>query len=249
MHAAKHGLVGGHVAFDEGDVVLARDLALIAVGLEMAVFGRQVGDRHALDRLLVAAPVADQVGDGHDLHAVLRRKLDQFRGAHHRAVLAHDLAAQAALFHPREAHQVHRGLGVAGADEHAALAGLEREHMARPAEVGRGRLRRNAFHRRDGALDRGDARGRGDMVDGHGEGRVVVVGVVGDHLVEVEAVGIDLAHRHADQSLAVGGHEVDVVRRREAGGADQVAFVLARGVVDDDDDVALAQFFEGFFYC
>ena len=213
----------------------------------MAEFARQVGDRDAFDGLFVAAPIADQVGDGDGFHTVLRGEFEQLRRAHHRAVFPHDFAAEAAFFHAREVHQVHRCLRMAGADQDAALARLQREHVPRTAEIGGGGVRRDALDRRDGALDSGNAGGGGDMVDGDGKSRMVVVRVAVDHLVEAQFFGEGLIHRHADQAFAVGGHEIDVLRRRVAGGAHQVAFVFPFGVVDDDDDASQLQLFQSFF--
>ena len=82
------------------------------------------------------------------------------------------------------------------------------------------------------------------MVDAHGEGGLVVVGVLGDHLLKAELVRQIAAHRHADEALGHAGHQVDVGLGGELGGADHVAFVFAVGVVHHDDDVAGTQLVE-----
>ena len=68
------------------------------------------------------------------------------------------------------------------------------------------------------------------------ERRLVVVG----HRAQAELVGALLGEAEADQPARVGRHEVDRVGRRELRGDRQVAFVLAVGIVDDDDEPALA---------
>ncbi|MGY4517196.1 hypothetical protein ACVWWW_002764 [Lysobacter sp. HA18] len=52
--------------------------------------------------------------------------------------------------------------------------------------------------------------------------------------------------RHAHQPPRMRDHEVDVLRPHEFRGHDQVAFVLAILVVDDDDHSAGADFFQQF---
>ena len=66
----------------------------------------------------------------------------------------------------------------------------------------------------------------------------MVICIFADHLGQTELMGIFDAHGHADQALAVAGHEVHVFCRAVLGGADEVAFVFAVRVIGDDDDVA-----------
>ena len=56
-----------------------------------------------------------------------------------------------------------------------------------------------------------------------------------EHRRQVEPVGVGLGHRHADVAGGVADHERHELGRRELGGEDQVALVLAVLVVDDDD--------------
>ena len=100
--------------------------------------------------------------------------------------------------------------------------------MARTAEVfGTGRFF-SAFAGRQGAFDSRDARRRVDVVDGNSEGRFVVICIFADHLGQAELMGIFDAHGHADQALAVAGHEVHVFCRAVLGGADEVALRFSR---------------------
>src|SRR5207237_10130313 len=57
-----------------------------------------------------------------------------------------------------------------------------------------------------------------------------------DHLATAEAAGVLLRERHAYQAAAVLGDEIDLVRRDEFGGEDEVALVLAVLVIDQDHD-------------
>ena len=55
-----------------------------------------------------------------------------------------------------------------------------------------------------------------------------------------------LRQRQADQAAAFAHHEVDVFGPHLLGGHDEIAFVLAILVVDDDDHAAGADLFEDF---
>ncbi len=73
---------------------------------------------------------------------------------------------------------------------------------------------------------------------GDGEGRRVGRIVFRHHGVEVEALGLFLRHRRADDAGGVAHDEGHLFRRAVDGGDDQVAFVLAVVVVGDDNDLA-----------
>ena len=174
-------------------------------------------------------------------------ELDEFGRAHHRAVVGHDLAAQAAGREAREAAQVDGGFGVAVAHEHAARLGAQREHVAGTAEVLGTGVEAKGGERRVGALEGGDARRRLDVVDAHREGGLVVVGVLRDHRRKAEPVAELARHGHADEAAAVDGHEVDVLGRGELARTDEVAFVFTIGIVGDEDDLAGAKVFKRLF--
>ncbi len=218
-----------------GQLLLERDRR------ELAVLGRQPDGGAALDELLVAAAVLDEVGDGDHLQAVPLAVRDQVRDTGHRPVVVHDLADDAARIQAGEPCEVDGGLGLADALEHAAGLRAQREHVARLHEVVRRRIGmdrdldrvaavggrdagRHAFARLDADRERGAER------------RLVVVG----HRAQRELVGALLGEAEADQPARVRRHEVDRLGRRELRGDRQVAFVLAVGIVDDDDHPPLA---------
>ena len=227
-------------------MLLAGDVVHEAVDGELAVVGGELGHGLLAHVVVMHAAVVLELLDAHEDDAELLGKGGQLGGAHHRTVLAHDLAAQATLLHAGVAQQVDGGLGVAVALQHAAGTGDEREHVAGPAEILGTRTLLHDLAGGVAALGRADA-GRGvHVVDRHGEGGLVVVGVVGHHGVELQAGGDLGAHRHADEALRLARHEVDVGLRGILRGADEVALVLAVGVVHHDDDVAGAQLVKRF---
>ena len=247
MHAAQDILAVPDLSFDQRDVMLAGNIIDVAEHLETAVGCRQVSGSFLYDVLLVHPQVILQLPDRDEFHIILFGQLPQRRRPHHRPVFGHDLAADAALRHARQPQQVDCRLRVAVPHEHAAVTGDQRENMARPSQVSGFRGCVRAFHHRQGALVRGNARRCVDVVHRYGECRVVVVRVLRDHGRESQPVRHFRAHRRADQALGVRRHEIDVLLRRELGRADHVALVLAVGVVRDKDDLSFSELFDGLF--
>ena len=133
------GAVGAEVAADEGDVAFAAvHFALVGDHAELAVAGLDAGLAGADDVALVAQAVADELGDGENLEAVLAAEGDEVGDAGHFAVVAHDFADDAGGGEAGEAGQIDGGLGLAGADQNAAAARAQREDVAGTGEVGGG---------------------------------------------------------------------------------------------------------------
>ena len=166
---------------------------------------------------------------------------DEVGHAGHRPVLVHDLADDAGRVQAGEPGEVDGRLGLAG-------AASTPPSRARSGKTWPGLTRSCGVDVRvDCDLDRARAVGGGDAgghalagLDRHrergAERRLVVLG----HLAQAELVAALLGQAEADQAARVRGHEVDRLGRRELGGDDEVALVLAVGVVDDDDELAVA---------
>ena len=121
VHAHEHVVRAGDLALDERDVVLVVDER--AVADDGRTSPKPVGSRRrddALDELVVAAAVGDQVGDRDHLQPVPGAVALEVRHARHRAVVVHDLADHAGGREAGEPREVDRRLGLAGALEHAA---------------------------------------------------------------------------------------------------------------------------------
>ncbi len=195
--------------------------------------------------MLVAQPVGDEVLDGADLETVPLRKGDEVRHARHGAVVVHDLADHRRRIETGKARQIHRRFGMSGADQHAALARHEREHVAGRDDIG-GALR-CVDRRGDGARPVGRRDAGGDAVarfDRLGEGGAVARTVATDHRFELELGGAGAGERQANQAATVARHEVDRVGRRHLRGNDEVALVLALLCVDEHDHAAVAHVFQ-----
>ena len=99
---------------------------------------------------------------------------DEVGQTRHGAVVVHDLADHAGGREAGEPGDVHGGLGVAGAHQHAAIARHQREHMARRDDVAGVLGRVDGDGDGAGAVMRRDA-GRDALarLDRHGEGGAV----------------------------------------------------------------------------
>ena len=171
------------------------------------------------------------------------RVVDQLWQPGHRAVVVLDFADHPGWIEPRQPRQIDGGLGMPRPLEHAPGAGPKGKHVTRTPEVCR------AGGRMDGHLDRagpvfgGDARTHAVLrsgVDADGERRLVAVGVAIHHQRQIEPIQPLPLHRQADQTPRLGGHEVDLLRGGELGGADHIAFVFPVFIVDDDDRFPVA---------
>src|SRR5690606_27125994 len=182
-----------------------------------------------LHLLLVATPVRDQVRDGDEGQPVGGGELRQLVAAGHLADVppGHHLAQHAGRPQAGQPGQVHGGLGVTGAAQHPTVAGTQRHHVARPGEVGGGRVR--VGQQADGARPVGGGDAGGDAVPGVHRDRVrgaarVLVGVV--HRRQVEPVAVGGGQRGADVPGRVPDGEVEQFGGGVLGGEDEVALVL-----------------------
>ena len=71
-------------------------------------------------------------------------------------------------------------------------------------------------------------------------------GIVGDLHLELEFTGTVFGDRCAEDATAVAHHEVHLLGGNLFSGDDEVAFVLAVLIVDDDKEFTTAEVFEGF---
>ena len=173
----------------------------------------------------------------------LPRELGEFGHACHGAVLVHDFADDAGGRQPGDAGEIDRGLGVAGAHEHAARPRAQRKHVPGAREISRLRRRIDGRPNRP----RPDPRRRSrcwcrpsPRCDTH-------IAVSRRDELSATSSGISSASSRsgvigqADQPAPVPRHEVDGLRRHLRRRHRQVAFVLAILVVDDDDHLTGAE--------
>lgn len=248
VDADEDGFVFFPGAFEDGEVGFGAGGVGVGADAEVAVFGGEVHFDFAVDEAFVFHPVLDEVFDGDDFEFVLLGDFEELGQAGHGAVGVHDFDEDAGGFEAGEDGEVGGGFGVAGTAEDAAGFGAEGEDVAGAGEVIGLAVGVDEVLDGFGAVVGGDAGGAAvaDEVDRDGEGGFVVGGIAGDHEFEAEAVAHGFGHGHADESAAVGGHEVDDLGGDVSGGGDEVAFVFAVFVVHDDDEFAFLDVGDGF---
>ena len=195
----------------------------------------------------MAAAVGDQVGDRDHLQPVPRAVAGEIADPRHRAVVVHHLADHPRRVQPRQAREIDRRLGLAGALEHAAGAGLQREDVAGLHEIARVGLGVDRHLDRARAIVRGDARRHAlARLDRDRERRLERRFVLGRHQLQAQLLAALGGQRQADQPAPLLGHEVDRLGRRELRGQRQVALVLAVLVVAHDDHPPRADLLQRF---
>jgi hypothetical protein len=237
---------GPQVAHHDRDVLEAVVTIAVAEHGELAGLGREPGLPGAHDGLLAAAPVGDQLTDLDLDQTVLGAEPGQLRRPGHLTVGAGDLADHRGRSQPGQAHQVDRGLGVAGPPQHPALPVGEGEHVSRLAEVGVRAAGIGQRGDRPGPVRGRDPGGRPvPDVDADVEGGLPGIGRIRHHRRYPELIEAIPRHRHTDQAAAVRGHEVHGRGRDVLGGHDQIALVLPVRRVDDHDQLAPAERLDG----
>ena len=241
VHPDEHRLAVVDVALHEGEVLHAVELAAVGHAGERAPLGGHGGRSHAGDQLLVTAAVLDELRDRRQQQAVLGAEAAQLGQARHRAVVVGDLADHTHRRTARHAGQIDRCLGVAGALQHAAVAGPQREDVTRPGEGGERVRAVGECSQRGGAVGGRDAgRGALDEVDGVGERRAVALRVLLHHQRQAQLLAAGAGERRAHDAAGVAHEEGELLGRRVLGGHDQVALVLTVLVVDHHHDLAAA---------
>ena len=206
---------------------------------ELARVERQPRAADALDEPLGPAPVRDQISDRQHRQPVPTGELDELGKSCHGAVVGRDLAYDGCRRETGHIGQVDRRLGVPSAFEHAATLIRQWEHVPRLDQTPRiGTLLREGTNRQGSVAGRDPSRAF-SVVDTHVEGSPMRVATASDHRRYSQCLETLRKHGNADQAAAMGGHEIDRVRRDVLGRHDEVALVLPVRGVDDHDHLAV----------
>ena len=239
MHADQGGPGPAQAPVDQRDVVVALEHALIKVELELALGRGQRHRDHAAHQYLAAAAPRDQVPDRENAEPMTAREALELGQPRHAAVIGQDLAQRADRLEPGECAQVGHRLAVAGAAQHPARHGAEREHMARAHQVVGPGARIGECAQRARAIERRGA-GGGALARVHrfGERGAEARGIALDHEPEPQPVGVAGGHGRAQDAAPVLDGEVDVRGRGLLRRPHDVALVLPQRVIHHDHHLA-----------
>ena len=241
--------VAGKLATNQRDVQLVVRVARIRDHAEISMPRGQNRFRNAPNVALVLHAVADQVGDGQQLHSVQAAKFQQLRRARHGAVIVHDFADHAGMIEAGDPRQIHGCFGLSRAHEHAAVPRAQCVHVPGPRQIFGTRVRIRGGQNRGGAVGRARSRGgSAPGVDGLAKRGAEGRGVSRRNRRQVQRVAALLRQRQANQPAPEFRHEVDGFRRHFLRRHRQVAFILAVFVVHQDDHASGANVFQRLFH-
>ncbi len=146
-----------------------------------------------------------------------------------------------------ELAEIDRRFGVAGAQQHTAVAGDQRKDVTGAREIVGADVWIGECAAAGGALLRGNAgRAAGLVVDRNREGGGVRGIVVRDHRIEPQAARVLGGDRRADDAGGVANDEGHLFRRAERGCDNQIALPFAVVIVGDDDHFAFGERLQNF---
>ena len=237
VYTAEHRLTICNITHGQGNMMLAGQLIDKAVNLKMSVFGGHICAGNFLHQgfFLVAHAVSDQVRNGNHDQIMLLGKLDQLGGTHHGAILPHNLTAQTNRCQTCQTAQVNGSFGMSRTDEYTAFTGAQGEHMSRTAEIRGLCLRIHRHHGSQRAFYCRNTGGSLHMVNGNGKSSFMIVRILFHHLGQTQLIAVITAHRHADQTLGMGCHEVDIFCGCKLCGTNDIAFVFTIRVINDQN--------------
>ncbi len=121
------------------DVLSLVHIVAVADDGELAVLGRQFRLGETMNQLLHPEPVGHQLGDRDKCETVLLRESLELRPPSAGPILIEHLADHSGRIKTGEPSQIHRGLGMSNALQHATGTGPHRVHVSRTVEIGRDR--------------------------------------------------------------------------------------------------------------
>ena len=214
----------------------------------MRCFYVLLGD--TLDIPLFLQPVTDQIRDCAHADAPFAREFLEVGATRHAAVCFQYLDDDCRRLQTGQSGEITSGLRMAGSRQHAAGLRHDRENMSRLAQVLGTSVGGNSRFDRARPIVRGDAGCYAlSRFDRYGEVCRMALVRLGDHQRQSQLRTTLTRQREANESSAVRGHIVDVLRPHELGSHDQVTLVLAILVVDHDDHSAGANVGNNVFDC
>ena len=189
------------VAEDDGEMLHRVPGQGIGMSLGLAERCVDVEARAVLDQRFLALAIGNEIGDGDELQPVLLGEIDHLRAARDGAVVIDEFRDDADRRQAGEFAEVDGRFRMAGAHQHPALAGDQREDVAGTDEIGGADIAvGKVAHGQRAVVGRNTGRGAVFEIDADGEGRGMGRIIVGHHRRQAEAFGFLARHRRADDA-------------------------------------------------
>ena len=138
---------------------------------------------------------------------------------------------------------------MSGTGEDSAVLGVEWADMSGASEPFGARIRIGQGANRRGAVVCRHPGGTSfEQVDRYGEGRAENRRVALHLVLQLELAATLLCDGCTEDTATLLEHVIDFLRSDEFGGRDQVAFVFAILIIDDNDEFSGFEVLKGFFY-
>ena len=248
MDAAQNTLSVSYFSLDQGNMVLSGNVIHITEHPESAVLRGKVCLCLTYNVALMDAAVVLKVLYGNEGKAVFLCKLEQIRSAHHVSVFRHNLTAHPALGKAGKPEKVHGCLRVAVSDKHPTSFGNERKSVSGTPEISGNGCFIGALSYGQSSLCGRDSGCCFLIIHAHGKGRLVIVRVLCNHGLKVEAPGNLAAHGCADKTLGQTCHEVYLLRVCKLSRTDKISLILPVRVIGNHYHFPCSQVIKRFFY-
>ena len=246
MDANQHGFVLSPLTLDKCHVFQSVAFLSERYQLEMTIAGRHIHTAANLDERLLLQPVGYQVPDTDNLQMVYPAKLYQFGQTGHRAVVVHDFHQCAGRIKPRQFTEVDGCFRMTRAAQHAIVLGVEGVNVTWTAKGLRCGCR--VGQRTDGGgtvVGRDTGGAAFQLVNGNGEGGSQYRGVVLHLMGQVQFFATADGDGGTEYATGIFQHEVHHLRRYLFSGTYQVALVFAVFIVNNNDELSLAEIVDG----
>ena len=192
-------------------------------------------------------PVDNEILNVANLHSLFLSQTEQIILSCHGAIFIHDFTAESHRMKSSQTAQIHGGFRMARTFKDSPFLCPEREHMSWFSELIRANIRTDCRHCRHGTFK---SRNTGSCIfeiNGFQKGGLVIIRIVPDHRCQAQTVRFFSGHRHADNSLSLRRHAIQIFRCGKFRSADIVPFIFTGFCVLHNDASAFFQFFNNFF--
>ena len=132
--------------------------------------------------------------------------------------------------------------------QHPILLCQKRKHMSGTSEIFGFCILIYAFHGCNRTFCCGDSCTGTDMIYRNRKCSLVIIRIFLYHLGKLQFSDIFLRHRHADKSLSMSCHKVNVFCCGKLCRTDKISFIFSVRIIRYQNNFSISKFFQSFFY-